>query len=335
MHILILGAAGMVGQKLVQQLCAGGEISGREITAMTLFDIVDPPKPLAAWPVSVRSGDLSQRSEVDSLLVHKPDLIFHLAGVVSGEAEQDFDKGYRVNLDGSHTLFEAIRAQNYLPRVVFASSIAVFGGPFPEVIDDTFLVAPLTSYGTQKACAELLLTDYSRRNILDGVAIRLPSVVIRPGKPNKAASSFFSGILREPLNGEEAVLPVSRDVRHWMASPKTAAGFLIHAASLDASALGDRRALTMPGISITVGEMIDALGRVAGADRVALIRDEPDEAIIKIVSGWPHDFNAARALQLGFSAELPIDDIIRNHIEDELGGRLGPFAMDSSRGDQA
>lgn len=329
MHILILGAAGMVGQKLVQQLCTAGEIGGREISAMTLFDIVDPPKPAAAWPVWIRSGDISQRTELDSLLVHKPDVIFHLAGVVSGEAEQDFDKGYRINLDGSRTLFEAIHAQNYLPRVVFASSIAVFGGPFPEVIDDTFLVAPLTSYGTQKACVELLLTDYSRRNIFDGVAIRLPSVVIRPGKPNKAASSFFSGILREPLNGEVAALPVSRDVRHWMVSPRTAAGFLIHAATLDRDVLGDRRALSMPGISVTVGEMIDALGRVAGADRAALIRDEPDEMIIKIVSGWPQNFTATRALQLGFSSEVSIDDIIRNHIEDELGGRLG-----SIRGDQ-
>jgi len=334
MHILILGGAGMVGQKLVQQLCAAGEIGGREISAMTLFDIVDPLKPAAAWPVSVRSGDISQRSVVDSLLVHKPDIIFHLAGVVSGEAEQDFDKGYRVNLDGSRTLFEAIRAQNYLPRVVFASSIAVFGGPFPEVIDDTFLAAPLTSYGTQKASVELLLTDYSRRNIFDGVAIRLPSVVIRPGKPNKAASSFFSGILREPLNGEEAVLPVSRDVRHWMVSPRTAAGFLIHAATLDREVLGDRRALSMPGISVTVGEMIDALGRVAGKDRMALIRDEPDEAIIRIVASWPQRFDAARALQLGFSQEVSIDDIIRNHIADELGGRLGDFAAVRGRGDQ-
>lgn len=323
MHILILGAAGMVGQKLVQQLCAAGEVGGREISAMTLFDIVDPPKPDAAWPVSVRSGDIARRSQIDSLLVHKPDIIFHLAGVVSGEAEQDFDKGYRVNLDGSRTLFEAIRAQHYLPRVIFASSIAVFGGPFPEVIDDTFLVAPLTSYGTQKACVELLLTDYSRRNIFDGVAIRLPSVVIRPGKPNKAASSFFSGILREPLNGEEAALPVPRDVRHWMVSPRTAAGFLIHAATLNREALGSRRALSMPGISVTVGEMIDALGRVAGKDRMALIRDEPDEAIINIVGSWPQRFDAARALQLGFSQEVSIDDIIRNHIADELGGRLG------------
>lgn len=323
MHILILGAAGMVGRKLVQQLCATTVIGGREITAMTLFDMVDPPKPVTEWPVSIRSGDVTQRSEIDSLLLHKPDVIFHLAGVVSGEAEQDFEKGYGVNLDGSRNLFEAIRAQNYRPRVVFSSSIAVFGGPFSEAIDDTFLSAPMTSYGTQKACVELLLTDYSRRNIFDGVAIRLPSVVIRPGKPNKAASGFFSGILREPLNGEEAILPVSRDVRHWMVSPKTAAGFLIHAANLDSEAIGDRKALSMPGISITVGEMIEALGRVAGADRVALIRDEPDEAIIKIVTSWPQNFNAARALELGFSAEASIDEIIRMHIEDELGGKLG------------
>ncbi|MCR9135959.1 MAG: SDR family oxidoreductase [Alphaproteobacteria bacterium] len=323
MHVLILGAAGMVGRKLVQQLSAVKTIGGREITAMTLFDMVDAQKPEAAWPVSIRSGDIAERSDIDSLLVHKPDVIFHLAGVVSGEAEQDFDKGYRVNLDGARALFEAIRAQDYRPRVVFSSSIAVFGGPYPEIIDDAFLAAPMTSYGTQKAAVELLVSDYSRRNIFDGISIRLPSVVIRPGRPNKAASSFFSGILREPLNGEEAILPVSRNVRHWMASPKSAAGFLIHAAGLDTTKLGGRRALTMPGISVTVGEMIDALGRVAGADRAALIREEPDEMIIKIVGGWPHNFDAARALQLGFSPEVSIDDIIRDYIADELGGRLG------------
>lgn len=323
MHVLILGAAGMVGQKLVDQLCTVRAIGGREITAMTLFDIVEPQKPDTPWPVSLRSGDVSQRNQFESLLVHKPDVIFHLAAVVSGEAEQDFEKGYQVNFDGTYHLFEAIRERNYRPRVVFTSSIAVFGAPFPDVISDTFLSAPMTSYGTQKACIELLLSDYSRRNIFDGIAIRLPTVVIRPGKPNKAASGFFSGILREPLNGQEAILPVPRDSRHWMVSPNTAAGFLVHAANLDLTALGNRRALSMPGISITVGEMIEALGRVAGAERMALIRDEPDELITKMVTSWPKSFDAARALQLGFAPEVSIDEIIRTHIDDELGGKLG------------
>jgi nucleoside-diphosphate-sugar epimerase len=323
MHVLVLGAAGMVGRKLVDQLCAAAAIGGREITAMTLFDIVEPDKPDARWPVSTRSGDLSEQSHVENLLMHKPDVIFHLAAIVSGEAEQNFDKGYGINLDGTRILFEAIRKKDYQPRVVFTSSIAVFGAPFPDAIGDEFLSAPLTSYGVQKACCELLLMDYSRRGIFDGIAIRLPTVVIRPGAPNKAASGFFSNILREPLNGQEAVLPVSRDVRHWMVSPKTAAGFLVHAATLELAALGTRRALTMPGISVTVGEMIEALERVAGADRAVLIRETPDDAIIKMVGGWPRNFDAARALQLGFTADSSIDEIIRIHIRDELGGKLG------------
>ncbi len=323
MHVLILGAAGMVGRKLVERLCSDAVIGGREITAMTLFDIVEPQKPVTAWPVSVRAGDIGERSDIDKLLLHKPDVIFHLAALASGGSEEDFDAGYRINLDGTRHLVEAIRAQNYCPRVVYTSSIAVFGAPFPDAIDDVFLSAPLTSYGAQKACSELLLADYSRRGLLDAIAIRLPTVIIRPGRPNRAASGFFSNILREPLIGREAVLPVSRDVCHWMASPRTTAGFLVHAASLDLTRLGDRRALTMPGISVSVGEMIESLKRIAGADRAALIRDEPDETIARIVDGWPRAFKTERALRLGFVADRSMDDIIRIHIEDELGGRLG------------
>ncbi len=323
MHVLILGAAGMVGRKLTERLCAQTMIDGRAITAMTLFDIVEPARPDARWPVSTPAGDLSDRDQIEKLLLHKPDIIFHLAAVVSGEAEQDFDKGYRINLDGTRLLFDVIRERDYYPRVVFTSSIAVFGAPFPEVIDDEFLSAPLTSYGAQKACSELLLNDYTRKGVFDGISIRLPTIVIRPGKPNLAASGFFSNILREPLVGEEAVLPVSRDVRHWMASPQSAAGFLTHAAALDLQRLGDRRALTMPGVAATVGDMIEALERVAGAGRAALIREEPDEAIMRIVNYWPREFNAARALELGFEADESLDAIIQSHIDNELGGRLG------------
>ncbi|MEP3278049.1 MAG: D-erythronate dehydrogenase [Stappiaceae bacterium] len=322
MHILVIGAAGMVGRKLVDQLCVEGHVDNQPITAMTLFDIVEPPRPKAAWAVTTRAGDLSDQGQVDALVSHKPDIIFHLAAIVSGEAEQDFDKGYRINLDGTRYLFDAVRARNYMPRIVFTSSIAVFGAPFPESIEDEFLSAPLTSYGVQKACSELLLMDYSRKGIFDGIALRLPTIVVRPGKPNKAASGFFSNILREPLNGEEAVLPVSRKQRHWMASPRTAVGFLLHAATLDTGKLGNRRALTMPGVSVTVGEMMDALERVAGPGRVALIREEPDDLIIKIVEGWPQNFEADRALALGFEADPSIDAIIKTHIEDELGGSL-------------
>ena len=323
MHVLVLGAAGMVGRKLVERLCSEAALGGDAITAMTLFDIVEPDRPDARWPVSIRSGDLANPAQVEKRLLHKPDVIFHLAAVVSGEAEVDFDKGYSANLDGTRLLFEAIRRHNYRPRVVFTSSIAVFGAPLPDPIGDDYLCAPLTSYGVQKACSELLLMDYSRKGIFDGIAIRLPTVVIRPGKSNKAASGFFSGILREPLVGEEAVLPVSRSVRHWMVSPQAAVGFLVHAATIDLGRVGDRRALTMPGVAATAGEMIEALERVAGADRAALIREEPDEAIIRIVGSWPRSFDARRATELGFVAETSLDEIIHRHIDNELGGRLG------------
>ena len=211
---------------------------------------------------------------------------------------------------------------HYKPRVVFSSSIAVFGAPFPEKIGDEFFATPLTSYGTQKAIGELLLSDYSRRGFFDGIGIRLPTICIRPGKPNKAASGFFSNILREPLVGQEAVLPVSEDVRHWYASPRSAVGFLLHAATMDLAPLGWRRNLSMPGLSATVGEEIEALRRVAGEKAVKLIRREPDPMIAKIVSGWARDFDTKRAEALGFTAEQSFDEIIRAHIEDELGGRL-------------
>jgi nucleoside-diphosphate-sugar epimerase len=253
-------------------------------------------------------------------------MIFHLAAIVSGEAEADFDKGYSVNLDGTRALFEAIRQQGlksaYTPRVIFASSIAVFGTPFPDVIGDEFLTAPLTSYGTQKAITELLLADYSRRGIFDGIGIRLPTICVRPGTPNKAASGFFSNILREPLVGKEAVLPVSDTVRHWFASPRSAVGFFVHAATLDTAKVGPRRNLTMPGLSALVSDEIDALRRVGGDKAVALIRREPDPMIERIVSGWATQFDAKRATDLGFKAEQSFDEILRAHIEDELDGRV-------------
>ncbi len=322
MHILVIGAAGMVGRKLVDRLCAEGKVGDRTITAMTLFDIVEPERPAANWAITSRAGDMADQAQIESLVSHKPEIIFHLAAVVSGEAEQDFEKGYRTNLDGTRYLFEAIRERAYSPRVVFTSSVAVFGAPFPDVIGDDFLTAPLTSYGVQKTCCELLLMDYSRKGFFDGIALRFPTIVVRPGKPNLAASGFFSNILREPLAGEEAVLPVSRDQRHFMASPRSAVGFLWHAATMDTEQLGARRALTMPGISVTVGEMIDALERVAGPGRVALIREEPNELIRTIVEGWPQNFDARRALSLGFEADRSIDALIEAHIEDELGGSI-------------
>ncbi len=327
MHVLIIGAAGMVGQKLTAALAKVPAIAGRAITRLTLADVITPAPVAFAAPVDAIATDLSAPGAAAALIAGRPDLIFHLAAIVSGEAEADFDKGYRINLDGTRHLFEAIRQQGmqrpYLPKLVFTSSIAVFGAPFPEAIGDEFFSTPLTSYGTQKAIDELLLNDYSRRGFLDGVGIRLPTIVVRPGKPNLAASGFFSNILREPLAGEEAILPVSRDVRHWFASPRAAVGFLLHAAELDTAALGWRRTLSAPGLSATVGEEIDALRRVAGDSAVKLIREVTDPKIVAIVDGWARNFDTSRAAKLGFKAETSFDDIIRIHIEDELGGRLG------------
>jgi nucleoside-diphosphate-sugar epimerase len=273
-------------------------------------------------PVTVLTGDLPAAGQAERLLAERPDLIFHLAAIVSGEAELDFDKGYRINLDGTRALLEASRAAGHKPRLVFTSSIAVFGAPFPEAIGDEFFNTPLTSYGTQKAICELLISDYTRKGFLDGLSIRLPTICVRPGKPNKAASGFFSNIMREPLAGEEAVLPVSESVRHWHASPRTAVAFLTHAAGLDTGKVGPRRALTMPGLSVTVGEQIAALKKVAGEKVAARIRREPDPFIEGVVAGWPRNFAPQRAIALGFRADTSFEDIIRIHIDDELGGHI-------------
>ena len=326
MDILILGAAGMIGRKLTERLVREAALGDRPIEHAHLVDIVAPTAPDAApFRISTRAADLATPGLAADLVADRPDVIFHLAAIVSGEAEADYDKGYRVNLDGTRTLFEAIRAvgDGYRPRVVFTSSIAVFGAPFPAGgIDDDFNLTPLTSYGTQKAIGELLLADLSRRGILDGIGLRLPTICVRPGAPNKAASGFFSGIIREPLAGREAILPVPDTVRHWHASPRAAIGFLLHAATLDTGPMGARRSLTMPGVSATVGEQIEALRRVAGEKAVALIRREPDPAVAAIVSGWAEHVRPDRALALGFRADPDFEAIIRVHVDDELGGRI-------------
>ncbi len=328
MKVLVTGAGGMIGRKLASRLAADGTLGDAAIDDLALADVVLPAPP-AGLQGSARTlqMDLSDPGTAAELVAGRPDVIYHLAAIVSGEAEADFEKGYRVNLDGTRLLLESIRREGstrpYRPRVVFTSSIAVFGAPLPDQIGDDLVTAPLTSYGTQKAIAELLLTDYSRRGFLDGIALRLPTICIRPGAPNKAASGFFSSILREPLTGKEAVLPVSTDVRHWFASPRAAVRFLLHAGRMDLSRLGSRRALNMPGLSATVGEEIEALRRVAGDRAVALIRPEPDQAIAQMVQGWARGFEARRARELGFVAEASFDEIVRAHIEDELGGRIG------------
>ncbi len=325
MHILITGAAGMIGRKLTARLANDGALNGQSIDKLTLIDVIAPQQPEKfAGKVETAAADIADPAAARAAIAGRPDVVFHLAGVVSGEAELDFDKGMRVNLDGSRALFDVIRAagDDYRPRLVFTSSIAVFGAPFPPAIADDFQLTPLTSYGTAKAAVELLLADYTRRGFLDGVGIRLPSIVVRPGRPNKAASGFFSSIIREPLAGEEAVLPVADSVLHWHASPRAAVGFLIHAAGLDAAKLGPRVNLTMPGVCCTVAEQIAALRRIAGDKVASRIRRAPDPLVARIVAGWPSRFEPARALALGFRAEASFDEIIGVHIADELGGKI-------------
>lgn len=322
MKVLIIGAGGMLGRKLVERLATG--VEGLNVSQIMRHDVVlSPAPPQAAFPIETFMGDLSIPGEAEKLVASRPDLIFHLAAIVSGEAEANFEKGYSINLDGTRFLFEAIRKQGggYCPRVIFTSSIAVFGSPFPEAIGDEFLTAPLTSYGTQKAICELLLNDYSRKGFMDGMALRMPTVCVRPGAPNKAASGFFSNIIREPLAGKDAILPVPTSVRHWHASPRAAVGFLTQAAIMGGAKLGNRRNLSLPGLSCTVAEQLAALEAIA-PQALAHVKHVPDETIMRIVAGWPQNFDPQRARDLGFKSEPTFEDIIRVHIEDELGGTL-------------
>lgn len=319
-RVLILGGGGMVGQKLAQRLATSGLDDGR-VPDVTLCDM-GFPSPSA--PGTRLTGNLTDITMIQNLAAQRFDVIFHLAAIVSGEAEADFEKGWAVNMMSMWHLLEALRAEHdasgksYVPRMVFTSSIAVFGGPFPDRIDDEFLLAPQTSYGAQKASCELMVSDFSRKGYVDGMSLRFPTICVRPGKANLAASSFFSGIIREPLNGLEAQLPVSDTVRHWHASPKSAAGFLVHAAGLDTTLLQGRRALNLPGISCTVAEQIEALRRIAGQKAVDLIVSKPDPDIAKIVAGWPRNFDPKRAHALGFKADSSFDQIIETYIAEDL-----------------
>jgi len=325
MHVLITGAAGMIGRKLTERLVTDRGLCGQPVEKLTLVDIVAPSRPAGfSDHVKTRAADLADPGVAEKAVSERPDVIFHLAGVVSGEAELDFDKGYRVNLDGGRALLEAVRktGDGYKPRVVFSSSMAVYGAPLPHTIPDDFNLTPLTSYGTQKAIVELMLADYTRRGFLEGVGIRLPSIVVRPGKPNKAASGFFSGIIREPLAGQEAVLPVSEAVVHTHASPRSAVGFLIHGAELPREAIEPHVNITMPGVCCTVGEQIEALRRVAGDRVAARIRREPDPLVVRIVDGWPQRLSGKRAIELGFTFEQSFDEIIRVHIDEDIGGKF-------------
>lgn len=327
MKILIVGGGGMLGRKLIDHLLKSTNINGQEIEAITAADAFAGASTASVPGIAFNQviTDITDMQSCRQLVKSRPDLIYHLASVVSGEAESNFEKGYHVNLDGTRNLFEAIReiSDDYCPRVIYTSSAAVFGPPYPDVIDDDFILQPSTSYGTQKVIGELLLNDYSRKGFFDGVGLRLPTICVRPGKPNAAASGVFSNIIREPLSGQAAVLNVSLDTRMIFASPKSAVGFLVHAAMIDTSVLGGRRSLTMPGVNATIADELESLRRVAGEQVVALIREDFDPAAQKIVDNWNFPpVTAARAKGLGFTCESNFGELIISHIDNELGGEI-------------
>ena len=317
MHVLIIGAGGMIGARLARLLAARGTLNSHPIDRLTLADIAAPPVPPAfTGQMTSLAADIATPAAARQLIAGRPDVIFHLAAIVSAQAEADLDLGYATNLDGTRALLDAVRAADVCPRLVFASSTAVFGAPFPAVIPDDFHPTPRSSYGTQKAMTELLLNDYTRRGFVDGVALRLPTICIRPGRPNAAASGFYSNILREPLAGKPANLPVPDTTRHWFASPASAVAFFDHAAGLTPARIGPNRAINMPGLCATVADQIDALRRAAGQTAVDLITRHPDPAIAAIVNTWPQDFDTARATALGFTADSSFDQIIAAHLAD-------------------
>lgn len=325
MHIVITGGAGFIGKKLAAAFLAadGIDLAGggtRPLERLTLFDVVEA-EGLADDPRLTRiAGDITSPEDVGQLISGDVDAVFHLAAIVSANAEADFDLGMAVNLDGTRHVLEACRALGTRPRLVFASSVAVYGGDMPEVGFDQMILNPQTSYGAQKAAGELLVNDYSRKDFVDGRALRLPTIVVRPGKPNKAASTFASSIIREPLAGQEAICPVSRDSVMYILSPRRVIEALIHALSLPCDAFGPARMLTLPGISVSIGEVATALAEVAGQHVADRIQWQPDAHIQNIVSGWLPAFDAVRARKLGFQADTSLADIIQAHIEDELGG---------------
>ena len=320
MRVLVTGGTGFIGKKLTAALLREDGVAHVRLFDATAGDGV-PVDPR----VEVVVGDIADPAAV-AAAASDVDTVFHLAAVVSFAAEADFDLGYRVNVEGTRTLLEALRATGRRPRLVAASSFAVYGGDLPPMVDDDLRLTPQTSYGAHKAIGELLVNDYSRKGYVDGRALRLPTIVVRTGLPNKAASTFASSIIREPLAGSEAVCPVGRDAAMYVLSPRRVVEAFLRAMRLPESAWGTNRTLPLPGISVMVGEMADALARVAGPEVAARIRWEPDPAIQRIVAGWPVNASARRARAMGFTADASFDDIVRAHIADELGGTVTPPA---------
>ncbi len=328
MRVLITGGTGFIGRRLAMTLLQRGSLahgSGKErpIDAVTLFDVAAPAVPLPVDPrLELRTGDIGDPATVKALFNGEVGCVYHLAAVVSAGAEQDFELGVRVNLEGTRNVLEAARAMGTAPTLVLASSVAVYGGDMPKVVGDGFHTTPTTSYGTQKAASELLVNDYSRRGFVDGRALRLPTVVVRPGKPNKAASTWASSIIREPLQGEQTVCPVGPEQEMWLLSARKAVDAFIHAAELPAEAWGKNRTVALPGITRTVHQMVKALTNVAGKSVAARIRWQPDPFIQRIIDGWPTRFAPKRGLELGFTADERFEDVVQAFIEDELDGRF-------------
>jgi nucleoside-diphosphate-sugar epimerase len=321
-RVIITGGGGMIGQRVARALLERGGLAdepqtGQNLDELVLFDQAFPPERVEHACVRYVSGDMLDRELIARTCAPGVDAVFHFASVVSAGAEADFDLGMHVNLDGMRNLLEVCRAQPAAPRFVFTSSVAAFGGDLPEVVLDTTAPTPQSSYGTQKVIGELLANDYTRKGFVDGRSIRLPTIVIRPGKPNRAASGFMSNILREPLKGEPAVCPVPAEVKMWIASPQRAVGALIHAMELPASAWEWHRTLNAPGITVSVAEALAALERVAGSEAVQRVRFEPDAAIARLVLSWPVRFATTRADRLGFERDADIDEIIRAHLRDQ------------------
>jgi nucleoside-diphosphate-sugar epimerase len=314
MRIAITGGGGFLGGRLAGQFLANGHVE-----RVLLADVADVA-PSADPRVVFLRADLTDPAAA-AAVAEGADFIFHLAAVVSGQAEADFDIGMRVNIDGTRNLLEAARAGGRRPRFVFASSLAVFGPPLPNVITDDTAVRPQSSYGAQKAIGELLVADYSRKGFVDGRVARLPTVCVRPGRPNAAASSFVSGIIREPLSGQESVCPVGTALELWLSSPRAAVANLAHAAWLVPGSLGERRTVNLPGITVTVAEMISALERLAGPEAAGRIRFREDPAISRIVSSWPARFDVGRAVGLGFVRDPGFESLVRDFVADQAAAR--------------
>ena len=325
MKVVITGGAGFLGLRLGGKLLEVGKLTGPDgqlhaIDRIVLFDAVEPAVPPDDPRVSVVVDDIGEAAVVNRLIDNDTTSVFHFAGVVSAGAEQDFDLGYRVNLDGTRHVLEACRALPHAPRVVFTSSIAAYGGE--HTIDDRTPQTPQTSYGTQKVMGELLLTDYTRKGYIDGRALRLPTIVVRPGKPNKAASTFASSIIREPLQGQQASCPVKPESVMPLLSPRRVTESFLHAHEMDSEALGAVRTVLLGGIGPSVGEMVEALRRVAGATVAGRVVWQPDAMIQRIVDGWPQGIRGARSAQLGFQCDASMDEIIQAFVEEELGGHI-------------